>query len=265
MNTTQPLRVALWITCLADWMRPRVAEATVNILEAFGCEVVVPEAQTCCGQPAYNSGDRASAMAVAKHSLALLTEFDYIVLPSGSCAGMMTKHYPELFRDQPESLRQVTALTPKVFELTQFLVNVLQVHDETRYPEWPTHLITTNTPTPTLTYHDSCSGLRELGIKSEPRLLIARMQAERAKLGLSEKTLPLTGEEDCCGFGGAFAAKYGDISTTIAGRKCDNIANTQADAVVLGDLGCMLNIEGKLRDQGRATRVLHIAEYIAGI
>lgn len=258
MNASSPsLRVALFITCLADWMRPRIVESTLKVLSAFGCAVDIPSAQTCCGQPNHNSGDRAGALALARHTVNALAGYDYVVLPSGSCTGMITKHYPALFALDATMLARLQAL--KVYELTQFLVQVLQVdRDESRSAGLAT-LAARGTRPRTLTYHDSCSGLRELGIKREPRLLIAKLQQHN-----QGKLLPMADEENCCGFGGAFSAKFGEISSAIAARKCDSITDSGAEAVVLGDLGCMLNIEGKFRAQGKSTRVFHIAQYLAG-
>lgn len=240
------MRVGLFVTCLVDLMRPRVGFAALELLEAAGCEVLVPSAQTCCGQPAYNSGDRPAARALA---LKLLQEFehcDYVVLPSGSCAGMVRCHYPELFAADASLFPRMQALAAKTYELTDFLVNVAKIE---RLPRGG-HL------TGVITYHDSCSGLRELGIKSQPRALLRKCEY------VTLKEMP--GAEECCGFGGAFSAKYGELSAAIAARKCDNIHASGTQTVVGGDLGCLLNIEGKLRRMGdETTRVLHIAEVLA--
>jgi len=239
------VRVGLFVTCLVDLMRPRIGFAATRLLESAGCEVVVPEAQTCCGQPGYNSGDRGSAAALA---IKMLDEFegcDYVVAPSGSCAGMIRVHYPELFQGDPDVLARVNRLCGRVHELTDFLVNVVKLD---RVP---------GSFNGTVTYHDSCSGLRELGVRSQPRTLLAKVPG----LELRE----MNEAETCCGFGGAFAVKFGEISTHIVERKCANIAECAADAVVLGDLGCILNIEGRLRRRGDAqTKVLHVAEVLAG-
>ncbi len=239
------MRVALFVTCLVDLMRPRIGFAAIRLLEAAGCTVEVPKAQTCCGQPAYNAGDRANAVALARKTLAEFEGFEYVVAPSGSCAGQIKTHYPELFADDPATLARVNALAAKTYELTDFLVNVAKLeHVPGRYKG-------------TVTYHDACSGLRELGVKQQPRALLAKVPGAELK-EMSEC-------ETCCGFGGTFAVKYGDISTAIADRKCNNIAASGASAVVLGDLGCMLNIEGRLRRRGdTATQVLHVAEVLAG-
>jgi L-lactate dehydrogenase complex protein LldE len=239
------MKVGLFVTCLVDLMRPRIGFAALELLETAGCEVVVPPTQTCCGQPGYNSGDRASALALARKVVVEFSDCDYVVAPSGSCAGMIRTHYPDLFRDAPEELERASALCAKTYELTDFLVNVARVESVPGRFEGA------------VTYHDSCAGLRELGVKTQPRALLAKV----AGLKLTEMAQP----EQCCGFGGTFAVKFGDISSHIAERKCKDIAACGVGAVVLGDLGCMLNIEGRLRRRGdTATRVLHVAEVLAG-
>ena len=239
------MRVGLLVTCLVDLMRPRIGFAAIRLLEAAGCEVIVPGTQTCCGQPGYNSGDRHSALVLARKVLDEFEGCDFVVAPSGSCAGMIRTHYPELLRDAPDEPDRVRNLCKRTYELTDFLVNVMKLD---RVP---------GLFKGTVTYHDSCSGLRELGVKAQPRALLAKVP------GLT--LVEMDEAETCCGFGGAFAVKFGEISTHIAERKCANIAACGADAVVLGDLGCMLNIEGRLRRRGdMKTRVLHIAEVLAG-
>lgn len=238
------MRVALFVTCLVDLMRPRIGFAALKLLEAAGCEVTVPKTQTCCGQPGYNSGDRKSALALARKVLREFERCDYVVAPSGSCAGMIRTHYPELFAGEPERER-VQRLCDRTYELTDFLVNIVRLE------------VVPGNFAGRITYHDSCSGLRELGVKGQPRSLLAKVGG----LTLEE----MEEAEVCCGFGGAFAVKFGDISTHIVDRKCNNIARCAADAVVLGDLGCMLNIEGRLRRRGdMKTKVLHVAEVLAG-
>jgi L-lactate dehydrogenase complex protein LldE len=237
--------VGLFVTCLVDLMRPRIGFAALRLLEAAGCEVVVPRTQTCCGQPGYNSGDRQGARKLAQKLIAEFEPCQYVVAPSGSCAGMIKVHYPELFSDAPQWEPRVEALAAKTYELCDFLVRVAGL------------AAVPGTFTGKVTYHDACSGLRELGIKRQPRELLAKV----AGLTLTE----MEEAEACCGFGGTFAVKFGDISTRIVDVKCDRIASAAADAVVLGDLGCMLNIEGRLRRRGDATtRVLHVAEILAG-
>jgi L-lactate dehydrogenase complex protein LldE len=235
----------LFVTCLVDLMRPSIGFSALKLLEAAGCEVTVPSAQTCCGQPGYNSGDRKAAQALAHKVLAEFADCEYVVVPSGSCSGMIRAHYPELLSGHPELQAQVDALAAKTYELTDFLLNVAKLE------QVPGRF------SGSVTYHDSCSGLREMGVKAQPRALLSRVPG----LKLAEMRQP----EQCCGFGGTFAVKYGDISTRIAELKCEDVESTGADAVVLGDLGCMLNIEGRLRRRGDTrTRVLHVAEVLAG-
>jgi L-lactate dehydrogenase complex protein LldE len=239
------MRVGLFVTCLVDLMRPRIGFAAIRLLEAAGCQVVVPGRQTCCGQPGYNSGDRTSARALARKLLDEFEGLDYVVVPSGSCAGMIRTHYPELFADDAGVQARLERLGARTHELTDFLANVARLDRVPGLFEG------------TATYHDSCAGLRELGIKAQPRALLAKVQG----LALKE----MNEAETCCGFGGTFAVKFGEISTHIAERKCANIAASGAGAVVLGDLGCMLNIEGRLRRRGDTkTKVLHVAEVLAG-
>jgi L-lactate dehydrogenase complex protein LldE len=239
------MRVGLFVTCLVDLMRPRIGFAALKLLEAADCEVLVPDTQTCCGQPGYNSGDRPAAQALALKVLREFAGCDYVVAPSGSCAGMIREHYPRLFQDEPQQLEKISELARRTYELTDFLVNVAKLQ---------------NIPASfhgIITYHDSCSGLRELGVKSQPRQLLAKTPG----LQLRE----MQDCETCCGFGGTFSVKLGDISTRMADNKCNAIQASAAAAVVLGDLGCMLNIEGRLRRRGDyKTRVLHVAEILAG-
>ena len=226
-------------------MRPRIGFAALELLKEAGCDVVVPEAQTCCGQPGHNSGDRVSAIALARKVAREFADCEYVVAPSGSCAGMIRSHYPEMLKDIPEEERAaLTALSAKTYELTDFLVNVVRFTPDKK------------SSIKTITYHDSCSGLRELGVKQQPRTLLAKVQGVELR--------EMNECEQCCGFGGAFALKFGEISSHIAERKCENITGSGADAVVLGDLGCMLNIEGRLRRRGDAkTQVLHVAEVLS--
>lgn len=238
------MRVGLFVTCLIDAIRPEIGFSAIKLLEEAGCEVVVPAAQTCCGQPAYNSGDAVSARELASKTLAEFEPFDYVVVPSGSCAGQIKIHFARLLAgDQPLRAR-AEQLAAKTFELTDFLANVA-----------PRRGATAGTLR-RVTYHDSCSGLRELGIKAQPRGLLAQAGVEIAEMKDCEQ---------CCGFGGTFSVKYGDISGAIVDEKCRHIQATGADAVVLGDLGCMLNIEGRLQRLGdKRTRVLHVAQVLAG-
>jgi L-lactate dehydrogenase complex protein LldE len=238
------MRVGLFVTCLIDTMRPEIGFSAIKLLEQAGYEVDVPSAQTCCGQPAYNSGERGLARDLAEKTLREFEQYDYVVVPSGSCGGMIRVHYGDLFRDDPELMGRYGVLRERVYELTDFLVNVAKVSlppGEFRGP---------------VAYHDSCSGLRELGVKAQPRALLAQRGVEVREMKDCEH---------CCGFGGTFAVKYGAISTAIADEKCANVRASGTGAVVLGDLGCMLNIEGRLRRTGdTATRVLHVAQVLAG-
>lgn len=239
------MKVGLLVTCLVDMMRPSIGFAALKLLETAGCEVLVPATQTCCGQPGYNSGDREGARRLAAKLVQEFEACDYLVAPSGSCSGMVKTHYPELFADDPSMLARVAALAAKTYELTDFLVKVVKLEAVPgRFAG-------------TVTYHDSCSGLREMGVKEQPRALLAKVPG----IKLSE----MNEAETCCGFGGTFSIKFGDISSRMADKKCQNIEDSQADAVVLGDLGCMLNIEGRLRRRGNErTKVLHVAELLAG-
>ncbi|MDO9709198.1 (Fe-S)-binding protein [Paracraurococcus lichenis] len=243
MLQTRP-RVALFVTCLVDLYRPNVGFSAIRLLEDAGCLVEVPETQTCCGQPAYNSGDRATARDLARPVIDAFLPYDYTVVPSGSCGGMIGHHYAGLFEDDPEYRGKAEALAAKTHELVSFLVDVLGVEKvAARYDG-------------TVTYHDSCSGLRELGVKQQPRRLLGTVQ------GLTLKELP--DAEICCGFGGTFCVKYPDISTRMVSDKAANIAATGADTLLAGDLGCLLNMAGRLKREGSAVKVRHVAEVLAG-
>ncbi|KXB30573.1 Fe-S oxidoreductase [Dechloromonas denitrificans] len=239
------MRVALYVTCLVDLMRPSVGFAALRLLEAAGAEVFVPEGQTCCGQPAWNGGNRALAVDLAKKAIGELEGYDYVVIPSGSCADQIRNVYPQLLADDAHWAPRATALAGRARELTEFLAEVMPL------TQMPAEFAGS------VTYHDSCKGLRGLGIKQQPRDLLLQVR------GLSLQEMPDC--EECCGFGGAFSVKYGEVSTQIVDRKCASIATVGADAVVGGDLGCLMNIEGRLRRRGdEKTRVLHIAEVLAG-
>src|SRR3954447_307399 len=238
-------RVALFVTCLVDLHRPTVGFAAIKLLEEAGCHVEVPRAQTCCGQPAYNSGDRATSRALGLAVLDAFRGFDYVVVPSGSCGGMIRHHLPHLFDDDPNLRAQADGLGARTFELVSFLTDVMGVSAvQAAYSG-------------RVTYHDSCSGLRELGVKSQPRALLRSV----AGLELRELSEP----EVCCGFGGTFCVKYPDISVRMVSDKTADIAQTGADTVLAGDLGCLLNIAGRLTREGRDVRVRHVAEVLAGV
>ena len=238
-------RVGLFVTCLVDLMRPSVGFAAVKLLEQAGCTVEVPQAQTCCGQPAYNSGDTADTRAIARTVIEAFEGFDYVVAPSGSCAGMIHEHYPRLFADEPEFYAKAQHLAKRTHELISFLVDIRGMKAvEARYDG-------------VVTYHDSCSGLRELGVKAQPRQLLASVE------GLVLKELP--GAETCCGFGGTFCIKYPEISTRMVDDKSSDIVRTGADTLLAGDLGCLMNMAGRLSRRGDPVKVRHVAEVLAGM
>ena len=243
MSHTSP-RVGLFVTCLVDMVRPSIGFAAVKLLEDAGCSVEVPEAQTCCGQPAFNSGDRNDAIAIARNVIAAFKGFDYVVVPSGSCGGMIIKHYPELFAEGSVDHAAAVELSSRTYELVSFLARVLKVEKvDAQFPA-------------RATYHDSCSGLRELGIRNEPRKLLASVN------GVSLREM--TDSEVCCGFGGTFCVKYPDISDKMLEKKLKNIQATGADTLIAGDLGCLMNMAGKLKRQGSDIKVRHVAEVLAG-
>jgi len=244
MLQTRP-RVALFVTCLVDLYRPSVGFAAIRLLEAAGCQVEVPEVQTCCGQPAYNTGDRATARDLARNVVDAFLPYDYTVVPSGSCGGQIAHHYPGLFEDDPEYRARAGQLAGKTHELVSFLADVLgQEAVAARYDG-------------VVTYHDSCSGLRELGIKAQPRRLLGSVD------GLVLKELP--DAEICCGFGGTFCVKYPDISVRMVSDKARDVVATGADTLLAGDMGCLLNMAGRLKREGAAVKVRHVAEVLAGM
>jgi len=216
MTQTRP-RVALFVTCLVDLYRPTVGFAAIKLLEEAGCLVEVPPSQTCCGQPAYNSGDRANAKALARAVVDAFQGYDYVVAPSGSCAGMIAHHYPALFDMEKVAARLDGSVT----------------------------------------YHDSCSGLREMGVKAQPRKLLKTVE------GLS--LIELAEPEICCGFGGTFCVKYPDISVRMVTDKCRDVQATGAGTLLAGDMGCLLNMAGRLKREGSSVKVHHVAEVLAGM
>lgn len=239
----EPARVALLVTCLVDLFRPSIGFAAVKLLEAAGCTVEVPRAQTCCGQPGYNSGDKADAKAIARQAIAAFSGYDYVVAPSGSCAGMVRVHYPEMFADEPATLLQAEELAARTYELVSFLTDIRGM------------TMVAARCAQSVTYHDSCSGLRELGVRAQPRRLLDFVA------GLALRELP--GAEICCGFGGTFAVKYPDISDKMASDKIADIVATGADCVLAGDLGCLLQVAGKLSRAGSRVQARHVAEVLA--
>lgn len=231
--------VGLFVTCLIDLFRPSAAFAAVKLLQGAGCRVSVPELQTCCGQPAYNSGDKAGAKLLAAQTIRLLMEYDYVVIPSGSCAAMIKHHYPVLLAGDAALAEAANAVAVKTYELTQFLHDVMR------------HRPAVKTDAK-LTYLDSCSGLRELGIQAQPRAL------------LQSPVLENDDAESCCGFGGTFCVKYTDVSTAIADKKLNKFAATGAALVTGGDLGCLMHLAGRAARRGMALQFRHVAEVLAG-
>lgn len=238
-------RVGLFVTCLVDLFRPTVGFAAIKLIEETGCTVDVPMAQTCCGQPAYNSGDRADARAIAENTIEAFEGYDYVVAPSGSCAGMLKKHYPSLFKGDAVWEKRAAAFADRVHELVSFLVDVRGVTGVAAKLE------------DTVTYHDSCSGLRELGIQAQPRRLLASVEGVTF--------VEMRDADVCCGFGGTFCVKYPEISNAIVTRKTENIDASGAATLLAGDLGCLMNMAGKLRRQGSKVEVRHVAEVLAGM
>lgn len=237
--------VALFVTCLVDLMRPATGFAAVKLLEDAGCRVSVPPLQTCCGQPAYNSGDQMAARDIAGQTIQALEGYDYVVAPSGSCAGMIKEHYPRLFSDTAGMARRAKDIADKTWELTSFLADVMNYRPSgTSFNR-------------TVTYHDSCSGLRELGVKTQPRTLMDTVDG--ISLVEGEKA------ETCCGFGGLFCIKYPEISGAMVDKKLDDIVATGASAVLGGDLGCLMNIAGRAHRRGLKISAWHIAEVLAGM
>lgn len=238
-------RVGLFVTCLVDLFRPTVGFAAVKLLEAAGCTVEVPTAQTCCGQPAYNSGDRNDTRAIAEQVIAAFEPYDYVVAPSGSCGGMLKVHYPTLFAGDANWEPRAQAFSAKVFELISFLVDVRGMDRvEAAFDG-------------SVTYHDSCAGLRELGVRDQPRKLL------KSVAGLTMKDL--ADGDSCCGFGGTFSVKYPEISNGIVEKKAATIVDSGAETLLAGDLGCLMNMAGKLKRQGQSVSARHVAEVLAGM
>jgi L-lactate dehydrogenase complex protein LldE len=238
------MRIALFATCLIDTFRPSAGFATIKLLEQAGYQVDVPVLQTCCGQPAYNNGDVDNARKIAEKTIAIFRDYDYIVIPSGSCAGMLIHHYPVLFEDRPDWRNKAMDLSRRCFELSTFL------HDIAKVNNFPV------THTGTLTFHDSCSSLREIKSKQTVRNLI--------NTNKNANLVEIEDNEACCGFGGTFCVKYPEISEHMVNDKVNNILATGADILVSGDMGCMLNIAGRLKRLNKPIKIFHIAEYLAG-
>ncbi len=237
-------QVALFVTCLADLFRPSVAFNSIHLLESAGCEVVVPQQQTCCGQPAYNTGDYAVSVPLAKQVIKTFENAEYVVAPSGSCAGMIRHHYPKLL--EGDWRERALDLAARTYELTSFLNDVVKLRRGKRAP----------LQLPTVTYHDSCAGLRELGVKEQPRALLR----ELCELEVTE----LEQTEVCCGFGGTFCAKMPAISNQMVSDKLDSALATGATMLTGGDLGCLMNIAGRAHRLGSKIEVRHVAELLTG-
>lgn len=237
-------RVGLFVTCLVDLLRPSVGFAAVRLIEASGCSVEVVEGQTCCGQPAYNSGDRESAREIVLATVRAFRGCDYVVAPSGSCAAMLKLHYPRLIAGGGKDAGEVRAFAGRVHELTSFLVNVRSM---TRVP---------GALKARAAYHDACSGLRELKIATEPRRLLGSVE------GL--ELVEMAEAESCCGFGGLFSVKYPEISNAMVEKKAAAISRAGPDILLGGDLGCLANIAGKLKRGGSPITCRHVAEVLAG-
>jgi L-lactate dehydrogenase complex protein LldE len=239
-------RVALLVTCLVDLFRPRVAEAAVRVLERAGCTVEVPR-QTCCGQVNANSGDRAGAVALALQMARLFAGYDWVVVPSGSCAGQLRRTAPSLCAPGTPEHGALTELASRVRELTEFLHDVARVAPSVGgvagLPGTPRRIA----------WHDSCSCLRDLGVRAQPRAL------------LGDQLCEVPAGEECCGFGGLFSAKYPEISARIADHKLDAVLGTGADCLAGADLGCLLHLEGRLHRRGESLPVFHVAELLAGM
>jgi L-lactate dehydrogenase complex protein LldE len=236
-------RVSLFVTCMVDQLFPKVGLAMADVLERLGYQLDFPEEQTCCGQPAFNSGYRAEARTVARHFLDTFENSEMIVVPSGSCTSMVVHHFAELFQKDPEALARVHALEKRVFEFSTFLTQVAQVEDVgARFED-------------VVTFHDGCHGLRELGVKSAPRRLLSRVRG----LELRE----MIPAEDCCGFGGTFSVKFDEVSGAMGRSKVESILRTGANTVVSLDPSCLMQIQGVLSRAGSPVRTIHLAEVLA--
>lgn len=241
MNASSKNEVALFVTCLIDSLRPDLGFSIVNVIEQCGYSVVVPDTQSCCGQPNFNGGDRVNAKATARHMIDIFEKYDYTVIASGSCGGMIKHHYVDLFDDDPIYKEKARLLATKVFELSQFLTDIAKYQPEFRAIK-------------RVTYHDACAGLRELGIKTQPRNLLKQTGVEIVEME----------EPDvCCGFGGTFCVKYPEISNEMVEKKVNDAKRTGAEALVTGDLGCLMNMEGKINRLGLNLPVYHFAELLA--
>ena len=244
MNETAPMRVSLFVTCLVDQIWPTVGVSSLEVLRRMGCIVDFDRRQTCCGQPAFNTGYRDEARSLARRLIEVFEESgsDAIVSPSGSCTAMI-HHYPALFPDDAEWRARAIRLAARTHELSAFLVRVLKVEDVGA------------TFQGRVTWHDACHALRDLHIKAEPRLLLEQVRGA--------ELVELPNAEACCGFGGTFSVKYPDISAAILDRKIDEIEAAEVDAVVAADASCLMQIAGRLSRRGSRTRAMHLAEVLA--
>ncbi|HTQ54706.1 MAG TPA: (Fe-S)-binding protein [Bryobacteraceae bacterium] len=236
-------RVSIFVTCIVDQLFPQVGMAMADVLERLGYRVDFPEDQTCCGQPAFNTGYRAEAARVARHFLKVFRDQEYIVVPSGSCTSMIAHHFQDLFQDDADALAAAREMAPRVWEFSRFVLEVAGVEDVGARLE------------DIVTYHDSCHALREFGIKDGPRRLLAKVDG----LELRE----MDAAEECCGFGGTFSVKLPEISGGMARTKIDSIVRTGARTVVSVDSSCLMQIQGALSRAGIAVRTLHLAEVLA--
>jgi L-lactate dehydrogenase complex protein LldE len=238
-----PAKVSLFVTCLVDQLFPRIGLAMADVLERLGYEVDFPEAQTCCGQPAFNSGYRSEARKVARHFVQVFDGADYVVCPSGSCTSMVRHHYAELFHKDQEALDAARRIASRLYEFSEFVLRVAGREDVGAVYEGA------------VTYHDSCHSLRELGLREEPRRLL------RAVRGLELREMDAC--DECCGFGGTFAVKFADVSGSMLGAKIEAIRRSGAGAVVSTDASCLMQIRGGLSRAGLPIRTLHLAEVLA--
>jgi L-lactate dehydrogenase complex protein LldE len=243
IRASRPERVTLFIQCIVDGIYPQVAEAMVRIFDQLGIAVDYPLDQTCCGQPAFNTGYRKAARKAARHFIEVFAHAPLIVCPSGSCVAMVRHHYAELFNDDPVWRKRARAVARKTFELTEFLVDELGVTDLGASFHGR------------VTYHDSCHLLRSLGVRTQPRQLLAKIR------GL--ELVEMADSDRCCGFGGSFSVKYPEISTAMVAEKVDTILATGADTVAGCDMGCLMNIEGYLSRHNHPVKVKHIAQLLA--
>lgn len=235
------MKVSLFITCISDIMFPKVGKNTVEILERLGCEVDFPTLQTCCGQPAYNSGYLEEAKGSMKQMIRAFKDAEYVVGPSGSCVGMI-REYPHVFKGDSEWGKPAQELAAKTFELTQFIVDVLGVKD------------VGSTFKGKVTYHPSCHMTRILGVKDAPKILLQNVK------GIEFVELP--SDEDCCGFGGTFSVKKPEISAEMVKEKSRHVTETGAEYLVGGDMGCLMNIGGRMQREGKNVKVIHISEIL---